>query len=268
MTILAFDTSGSVLSLSLLVTAGVDAASLPATPPGTEAVPGALHVVRDTGLRHAEHLVATVRDLLAAAGLSIEDVDLVACADGPGSFTGLRIGMATAKGFAAARAIPFVAVPTLDIWAELFRYWPGVVVPVLDARKRRFYAALYAGGEKLTGDLDEAPESILELAREAAGRDAAARGTATSRTAAPSAESLPPRASPDAHLRGVLITGPGAEGFAAAVRTAGLAVAPASDAIPSSALARIAGVRYELYGAAPSGMGPSYVRKSDAELGT
>ena len=56
-------------------------------------------------------------------------------------------------------------MPTLDIWAELYRYWPGVVVPVLDARKRRFYAALYAGGEKLTGDLDEAPESILELAQ-------------------------------------------------------------------------------------------------------
>ena len=91
-----------MLSLSLLVTAGVDPPRFH-TPRGTAAVPGALHVVRDTGLQHAEHLVASVRDLLAAAGLSIEDVDLVACADGPGSFTGLRIGMATAKGFAAAR---------------------------------------------------------------------------------------------------------------------------------------------------------------------
>jgi tRNA threonylcarbamoyladenosine biosynthesis protein TsaB len=262
-TILAFDTSGSVLSLSLLVTAGGDAASVPDPPPASAAGPGALHVVRKTGLQHAEHLVATARDLLAAAGFSIEDVDLVACADGPGSFTGLRIGMSTAKGFAAARAIPFVAVPTLDIWAELYRYWPGVVLPVLDARKRRFYAALYAGGEKLTGDLDEAPESILELAREAA-----ARNSSASEAAAPSAGSVPPSTSPEAELRGILIAGPSSESFAAAVRTAGLAVAPPSDAIPSSALARIAGVRYELYGPAPSGMGPSYVRQSDAELGT
>ena len=240
MTVLAFDTSGSVLSLTLLVAA--DAPERPRT----------LHTVRDTGLHHAEHLAGAARDLLAAAGITLADVDLVACAGGPGSFTGLRIGMATAKGFAAARNIPFVSVPTLDVWAELYRYWPGVVVPVLDARKRRFYAAVYAGPEKLTTDLDEAPESILERAQEAA------------RTAA---DRLPPGDPRVAGSRAILIVGPDAAGFAAAVGADRVGLAPPSDTLPSHALARIAGARYHDEGAAPTGIGPSYVRKSDAELG-
>lgn len=241
MTILAFDTSASVLSLTLLVAA--DDGSGGGADNGGRAEPRALHTVRDTGLHHAEHLAVSARDLLTAAGLSVVDLDLLACAGGPGSFTGLRIGMATAKGFAAARGTPFVAVPTLDIWAELYRYWPGVVVPVLDARKRRFYAALYAGGEKLTGDLDEAPESILERAREAA-------EIAGSSSAPPS----------------ILLAGPDAAAFAANLDAAGLVVAPASDTLPSHALARIARGRYETNGAAPADIAPSYVRRSDAEL--
>ncbi len=239
MTVLAFETSGSVLSLTLLIHA--------------DAEPRVLHMMRDTGLHHAEHLAASARDLLAAAGSSVDDVDLVACTGGPGSFTGLRIGMATAKGFAAARNVPFIAVPTLDIWAEIYRYWPGVVAPVLDAKKRRFYAALYAGAEKLTGDLDEAPESILELAQGAAGR-------------------LPPGTQPIADPHPILIAGPAAADFAAAVDAdldaTGVVVAPPSDNIPSYALARIARERYVTQGPAPTGIGPSYVRKSDAELGT
>lgn len=241
MTVLAFDTSGSVLSLTLLV-----AADAPERPRA------ALHMVRDTGLHHAEHLAASARDLLAAAGTSVADVDLVACAGGPGSFTGLRIGMATAKGFAAARNVPFVAVPTLDIWAELYRYCPGVVVPVLDARKRRFYAAVYAGGQKLTADLDEAPESILELAQEAA---------------LVAADRLPSDAPPIADSHAILVVGPDAAAFAAAVGADRVLVAPPADTLPSHALARIAGARFETEGPAPTGVGPSYVRKSDAELG-
>ncbi|NBF39778.1 MAG: tRNA (adenosine(37)-N6)-threonylcarbamoyltransferase complex dimerization subunit type 1 TsaB [Spirochaetes bacterium] len=248
MTVLAFDTSGSVLSLTLLL-AAADGRSESAD--GTEN-PRAVHLLRDTGLRHAEHLAGAARDLLAAAGLSVADVDLIACAGGPGSFTGLRIGMATAKGFAAARNIPFVAVPTLDIWAELYRYWPGVVVPVLDARKRRFYAAVYAGVEKLTADLDEDPESILELAREAG-------QVATER--------LPPGDPRVAGSHAILIVGPDAAVFGADVGPGRVVVAPPSDSLPSHALARIAVGRYHTEGTAPTGIGPSYVRKSDAELG-
>lgn len=242
MTVLAFDTSGSVLSLTLLLPAerGGSASSDAPERPRT------LHMLRDTGLHHAEHLAGCARDLLAAGGMSLADVDLVACAGGPGSFTGLRIGMATAKGFTAARNVPFVAVPTLDIWAELYRYWPGVVVPVLDARKRRFYAAVYAGAEKLTADLDEDPESILELAQEV-GRAAADR--------------LP--SGPQA----ILVVGPDAAAFGATVDAGRVVLAPPSDTLPSHALARIALARYHIEGAAPTGIGPSYVRKTDAELG-
>jgi tRNA threonylcarbamoyladenosine biosynthesis protein TsaB len=247
-TVLAFDTSGSVLSLTLLLAAaggGSDSHGAPERP-------RALHMLRDTGLHHAEHLAGAARELLAAAGMSVADVDVIACAGGPGSFTGLRIGMATAKGFAAARNVPFVAVPTLDIWADLYGYWPGVVVPVLDARKRRFYAAVYAGAEKLTADLDEDPESILERAQEAA------------RIAA---ERLPPGDPRVVGSHPILICGPDAASFAAAAGADRVVVAPPSDTLPSHALARIAGARYHDEGAAPTGIGPSYVRKSDAELG-
>lgn len=248
MTVLAFDTSGSVLSLTLLLAApggGSDSHEAPERPQ-------ALHTLRDTGLHHAEHLAGAARELLAAAGITLADVDLVACAGGPGSFTGLRIGMATAKGFAAARNVPFVAVPTLDIWAELYGYWPGVVVPVLDARKRRFYAAVYAGAEKLTADLDENPESILEQAQEAA---------------RVGAERLPPGDPRVAGSHAILIVGPDAVAFAATLHPGRVLVAPPSDTLPSHALARIAGGRFRTEGAAPTGIGPSYVRKSDAELG-
>ncbi|MFP4373489.1 MAG: tRNA (adenosine(37)-N6)-threonylcarbamoyltransferase complex dimerization subunit type 1 TsaB [Spirochaetaceae bacterium] len=237
MTTLAFDTSASVLSLTLLTSGGPE--------------PGALHHVRDTGLRHVEHLATSARDLLAAAGLDVGDVALLACAAGPGSFTGLRIGMATAKGFSAARRIPFVTVPTLDIWAELYRYWPGVLVAVIDARKRRFYAAVYAGGERLTEDLDETPASILARAR-AAARDLEAASVSAVSSGAPA----------------ILIVGPDAEAFAAGADASDLLVAPASDTLPSHALARLARVRYEAHGPAAPDVGPSYVRRSDAESGT
>lgn len=258
MTVLAFDTSGSVLSLTLLVAtdadteAGADAVGGGTTSTDAAERPRAVHMVRDTGLHHAEYLAGAARDLLAAGGTSLDDLDLVACAGGPGSFTGLRIGMATAKGFAAARKVPFVAVPTLDIWAELYRYWPGVVVPVLDARKRRYYAAVYRGAEKLTADLDEDPESILELAKDATRVAADHPSSATPHIAAP---------------RAILIAGPDAAGFAAAVDPGRVVLAPPSDTLPSHALARIAGARYRTEGAAPTDIGPSYVRKSDAELG-
>jgi tRNA threonylcarbamoyladenosine biosynthesis protein TsaB len=84
---------------------------------------------------------------------------------GPGSFTGLRIGFSLAKGLACALNIPFAAIPTLDCMAWPFSALPGIVVPVIDAKKGAYFCALYQNGEKLTEDMDATPREIAaELA--------------------------------------------------------------------------------------------------------
>lgn len=258
---LAFDTSHAVLSVTLLIGAGPAGSG---HAPADVDAPAALHVVRDTGLHHAEHLAAVIRDLLADGGLGPADIDLVACAGGPGSFTGLRIGMATAKGFAAARQVPFRAVPTLDIWGALYAFHSGPVIPAIDARKGRFYAAVYDGGRRLTDDLDEPARGVVSRARERAGGTGTGGG-APAGDGSPGA--APPRAGSDRRPRAMLVCGPDAAAFAAAAGGKGLTVAAAADVVPSHALARRALVLYGAEGATPSGAGPTYVRKSDAELG-
>ena len=69
------------------------------------------------GFQHSENLLSSIEFLLYSAGIKGKDLDLVVCPLGPGSFTGLRIGMATAKGMADGAKCPFKAVPTLDGWA-------------------------------------------------------------------------------------------------------------------------------------------------------
>lgn len=83
----------------------------------------------EAAFSHAERLPADLRDLLAAAGLSLADIDLVAVATGPGGFTGLRIGLAAAQGLALALDRPTAGVPSLDalIW-DLFEREPDTMV--------------------------------------------------------------------------------------------------------------------------------------------
>jgi tRNA threonylcarbamoyladenosine biosynthesis protein TsaB len=101
--------------------------------------------------------------LLAGAGIGAADLDLAACMKGPGSFTGLRIAFATAKGLSLSLGIPMVSVPTLDCMAAPQASWPGIVLPAMDARKGRFYAALYRGGRRLGDYLDAAPEELAAI---------------------------------------------------------------------------------------------------------
>ena len=98
-----------------------------------------------------------------------DDLDLVVCGIGPGSFTGTRIGIATALGMTArgttAGGRGLIGVSGLDAAGHRLRYFPGVVVPLIDARKGRLFAALYRGGRRLTGFLDESPDRIRERLR-------------------------------------------------------------------------------------------------------
>ena len=92
---------------------------------------------------HAPAIVGLVDETLAAAGVAVGRLDAVAVSAGPGSFTGLRIGLSTAKGLAYAIGAHLVAVPTLEALARAAGPRPGTVCAVLDARRGEVYAACY-----------------------------------------------------------------------------------------------------------------------------
>ncbi len=97
----------------------------------------------DVRVTHSERLMAVVDRVLADAGWAVADLQGLAVAVGPGSFTGLRIGLSTVKGLALALGLPVAAVPTLDAMAAALPFAALPVCPVLDARKGEVYCALY-----------------------------------------------------------------------------------------------------------------------------
>jgi len=96
---------------------------------------------------HSERLMAAVDRLLYDCGWAPADLQAVAVAIGPGSFTGLRIGLSAVKGLALALGIPIVPVPTLDALAATLPFAVHPVCPVLDAKKGEVYACLYHWAE-------------------------------------------------------------------------------------------------------------------------
>lgn len=97
----------------------------------------------DVRLTHSERLMPAIDRLLTDAGWGVGDLEGLVVAVGPGSFTGLRVGISTIKGLALALSIPIAAVPTLDAMAGMVPFAALPVCPVLDARKREVYASLY-----------------------------------------------------------------------------------------------------------------------------
>ncbi len=92
---------------------------------------------------HSQKLLPMVVDLLASIDLTPADIDCFAVAKGPGSFTGLRIGIVTAKGLAFATGKPLIGIPTLEALAFTVPAWPGVICPVIDARNRQAFCGVY-----------------------------------------------------------------------------------------------------------------------------
>lgn len=114
-----------------------------------------------TGRNHSERLMPSVRELLNLAGLNLEQVGAIAVSMGPGSFTGLRIGLATAKSLAYALNIPIVGVPTLEALAYQLAGSDSLIVPLMDAQKKRFYTGFYEWQQK---ELREVKQTeILDL---------------------------------------------------------------------------------------------------------
>jgi tRNA threonylcarbamoyladenosine biosynthesis protein TsaB len=114
---------------------------------------------------HTASLPLLVERVLGEAGLALEDVEGIAVSIGPGSFTGLRVGLALAKGLAFAGGLPLVGVPTLEALAWVADAEPGTsLCAALDARKREVYAALFTataeGPRRLTPDLALAPAAL------------------------------------------------------------------------------------------------------------
>lgn len=96
------------------------------------------------GYSHAESLHVYIEECLRMVGLGYPDLDAIAVSEGPGSYTGLRIGVSAAKGLCYALGKPLIAVPTLEILASAAKVGHGVVIPLLDARRMEVYTAVYA----------------------------------------------------------------------------------------------------------------------------
>lgn len=92
---------------------------------------------------HSERLMSEIDRALDKSGLGYDNIDSIAVTVGPGSFTGLRIGIGTVKGLAFATGIKTIAVPTLEAFAWSFPFSPYPVCPLLDARKKEVYAGAF-----------------------------------------------------------------------------------------------------------------------------
>ncbi|MGM4979728.1 MULTISPECIES: tRNA (adenosine(37)-N6)-threonylcarbamoyltransferase complex dimerization subunit type 1 TsaB [Rhizobium] len=173
-----------------LDTAGVDCAAA-VYDSGSDSVMG--EVTETIGRGHAEHLMHVVDEALAKAGTALSDVERVVVTVGPGSFTGIRIGVAAARGFALSLDIPAVGVTTLEVMAAAAgKQNPGKpVLAAIDAKREEIYLQAFGAN----GDpLDEARAVTVDEARTiAAAFDGIVTGTAVARLS-----DAPPAERPDA----------------------------------------------------------------------
>lgn len=122
---------------------------------------------QNTGLTHSQTLLSMAENLLTSCGYTPKQVGAVAVAAGPGSFTGIRIGVAAAKGFAWGLEIPCCGVSTLEAMAENFGTADGYVVPVMDARRCQVYNAVFKAEQGILSRITEDRAiSLDELGRE------------------------------------------------------------------------------------------------------
>jgi tRNA threonylcarbamoyladenosine biosynthesis protein TsaB len=192
--------------------------------------------------RHAETLAPAIRWCCEQCGVDLDQVSAVAVGIGPGMFTGLRVGVTTAKILAQARRVPVIGIPSLDLLAYPLRYARRLVVATIDARRHELYWAMYRqvpGGVQRVSEYELAEPDDLVAEIEARGEDA-------------------------------LVCGDGALRFASAFAPLGRRVelAGPAHASPSlTALAELARARYEREDfCAPADVLPMYLRRSDAEL--
>ena len=122
---------------------------------------------QDTGLTHSRTLMPIVEHILKHTGLTMADMDAVAVAAGPGSFTGIRIGVAAAKGLAFGADKPAIGVSTLAAMARGVAFSDGLVICAMDARRNQIYNALFEAKDgQLTRLTDDRAIALADLAEE------------------------------------------------------------------------------------------------------
>lgn len=147
MRILAFETSAKAASVAIVEDESLISESY-----------------QNTGLTHSQTILAMAESMMASCGLSPKDIDAVAVAGGPGSFTGVRIGVAAAKGFAWGRELPLYGVSTLEAMALSLGQHSGIVCAAMDARRNQVYNALFQGNNgKLLRLREDRAISLTEL---------------------------------------------------------------------------------------------------------
>ena len=120
---------------------------------------------QNRGLTHSVTLMPLLDGMLQAAGLTLDDMGLIAVTNGPGSFTGLRIGVSAAKGLAWARELPCCGVSTLAAMARTAADFQGLVIGAMDARRQQIYHALFrAENGRVTRLTQDCAVSLEELA--------------------------------------------------------------------------------------------------------
>ena len=191
---------------------------------------------------HSERLMPELSGMLKLAGLNISDLDAVAVSIGPGTFTGLRIGLSVAKGLAMSGGLKLVPVPTLEALAHCLPYMDKPVCTMLDARRGQVYAALY-DNSKGTPQVIMPPSAI----------EAATFASAINDT-------------PE-----VIFIGQGAAVYRDEIISnldGNASFVPPYLSIPSPASVAALGLIILKEGSLPDpmGLGPLYIRKSEAEL--
>ncbi len=223
---------------------------------GNRLVAELLLSVRET---HSRRLMPSISYLLERTGVRREELECIAVGLGPGSFTGLRIGLSTAIGLSMGLEIPVAGVPTFDMLAAGIPPLPGVVFcPVTDARKLHVYTAAYScsGGSaawhRRTQFLVLPPEELPGVLHE---------NHILSRDSAPDVPATVLLAGDAIPERGEAIL----EAFAAGFPGVTVVMAPEHLWIPRAASAAVMARRYLDKSVGVEGLGPIYVRRSEAE---
>ena len=194
-------------------------------------------------VQHSERLVPTIIELCKDAGITTKDIEVLACTRGPGSFTGLRIGMSALKGMAYALDKPLVSVSTMEVLANAVPCFDGAVVTVMDAKKQRWYLAAFEkksedAAKRIMADTDGTEADLIKV--------------------------LEP-------YDRILVTGPDAKLFSPVLKNVygdskTIITDTAATKAVSVSLIDCALRKLEKDGPDDIGQGPVYLRKSDAEI--
>ena len=197
--------------------------------------------IKPQAMKHSEIIMPRIFSILSDAGLQVKDLDLLVCTRGPGSFTGLRIGMAAMKGLAFGLSKPLASVSTLEYHARTVLHFDGAVISAVDARKNKFYVSAFRCYEGTCKRLMEDTDgTVKDLAKALEGYE------------------------------NVLVVGPDRQVFAQMLSEEypdkNFCTECDQTLSPGLALVRLGMEKYEKDGPDDIGQGPVYLRKSDAEI--